>query len=140
MKVLLSWNVMDVLSVSKDKRSVLDQYLNDADTTLMQSSFFSNVYKQDMNDLQQNLDSCSSAKKISDSNYVNGLDTYDMQYMQENLKDSLVFGACITENRIELNAKKVISDKLVFYNDLLQQKFTYLNTKKNLIVEHFDLI
>jgi hypothetical protein len=22
----------------------------------------------------------------------------------------------------------------------LQQKFTYLNTKKNLIVEHFDLI
>ena len=140
MKDLLSWDVMNILSSSYDKRSVLDHYLNDTDITLMQSDFFSNVYKQDMNILQQELDSCSSAKRVSDSNYVNGLDQYDMQYMQDNLKDSLEFGTCMTENRIELNAKKVISDKLVFYADLLQQKYNYLTLKKDLIVDHFDLI
>ena len=45
----------------------------------------------------------------------------------------------MTQKRILLNAKQVLLDKLVFYNQVLYKKYVYLEKQQFLLVDHFVL-
>ena len=60
--------------------------------------------------------------------------------MESSLSASLRYGVCMTQKRIESNAKKILLDKIVFYHDSLLKKYTYLEKQQFLLVDHFDLI
>jgi hypothetical protein len=94
--------------------------------------------KEEVSILQADSDYCTAQKKLTDSSYINAVNTLqEISFMHQNLQESLKYGSCIAEKGIQMNARKPIIDKLVFYSNLLTVKYDFLEKNKNLIVSHY---
>lgn len=141
LKDVSTYNVLDLLDSEMDKRGVMDQYLATLDTAILKSDFVSSVLKEEMAVLNADMSYCLTSKKESDANYIDSVnDIYERQLMDQSLQDSIKYGVCAAEKRVQYNAKKIVLDKLNLYADILAMKYSYLSKNNDTIVDHYDLI
>ncbi|HCB51707.1 TPA: hypothetical protein DEP21_04010 [Patescibacteria group bacterium] len=135
------YNVLDTLDMEKNKREAMSKYLSLLDNAILKSDFVLSVLKEEMVVLQSDIDYCTDAKKESDKLYVDSINNvYEQQLMTQSLQESMKYGSCVSDKKIQYSAKKILSDKISLYRSLLNAKYTYLSKYDNDIVEHYDLI
>lgn len=135
------YNVMDLLEFEQDKWKIMNQYLDVLDSSLIKSDFALMNIEEEMSLLTYNITSCSVSKRAADKTYVDSINSlYEPQFMNESLQESIKYGECISDNKIQYNAKKILSDKIAFYRSLLKIKYDYLFANKDLIVDHYVMI
>jgi len=60
--------------------------------------------------------------------------------MIESLKKSTTYNACISQARLEINAKGTIVSKLKFYYDLLKAKYDFLEKNQETILGNVNVL
>jgi len=141
LKDISSYNVIDILEFELDRASVIREYLDSININIIKSDFALTNLKEDMIILQEDMDFCVSQKKVSDSRYIEWINS-DYQYalMAKNLEDSLSYGQCISDKKIQYSSKKLLADKIYFYNNILKIKYSYLSKNEEIIANNYDLI
>jgi phage shock protein A len=132
-------DIIELLNISTDKKDALNRYLNDAQENLLKGDSISAYMKQEMNILKEDMQSCLTEKQISDKEYFDAIDRYDQNIMETSLNSSIMHENCVTEKRIQYNAKASIIQKLVFYLGLLQQKYDILFAKQDILTQNFEI-
>lgn len=136
---LTKTDVIDLLNVSADKEVALTNYLTECDQEINKWDNISAYMKQEMEMLKSDMKACATDKNISDKAYFDAVDRYDQDIMDASLSDSLKYENCITENRIQYNAKTSIATKLAFYLWLLQKKYDILSKKQDIVAQNYDI-
>ncbi len=138
---IISYNIIDILEFEWDKLSAIDSYISDLDVLLLKSDVSIVNLREDMSSLNYSIQNCTSQKNISDKNYIDVVQSnYQQNFLQEHIEQSKIFAKCISDSRIEYNARKVLLDKIVAYRGILKIKYDYLSKNKYDIVENYSLM
>lgn len=138
---IISYNILDLLEYETDKMSIMNQYLSDMDIALIKSDIAISNLKEEMSWLDSNIKHCESQKKIADKLYEDSIKShYNQQFLEEALKDSKKYGQCISDAKIEHNAKNKLSKTISAYRSVVKVKYDYLLLHKYDIVENYSLI
>lgn len=136
-----SYDVLDLLAFETDKRSAMDSYIWLLDKYYLQSDIALFHLKDDLSYLDSSIKHCSSEKTLADKQYFDAVQfPYQQQFLENALADSKKYAQCVSDAKIEYNAKKILVDKIVAYQSLIKAKYTYLFANKDDIIEHYDLI
>lgn len=136
---LTKTDVIEVLNISTNKEEALTKYLNDCFEELQKWDTIAAYMKQESEILKWDMQSCLIEKSISDKSYFDAINRYDQNIMDTSLTDSLKYERCVTENRIQYNAKIGIAQKLVFYLWILQKKHDVLLAKQEILAKNFEI-
>lgn len=138
---IISYNIIDLLEFELDKLAAIDSYISDLDVLLLKSDVAIVNLREDMSSLNYLIQNCTSQKNISDKNYLDAVQSnYQQIFLQEYIDQSKKYSTCISDSRIEYNARKVLLDKIVAYRGILKIKYDYLIKNKNDIVENYSLM
>ena len=138
---LISYNIIDLLEFELDKSSAMDLYVSKLDLCLLESDIILTNIREEMSLLDYSLQSCLSQKEISDKQYLDSINSpYQQIFLQESIDDSKKYAQCVSDARIEYNAKKILLDKIVAYRWILKIKYDYLSKNKEDIVKYYNLI
>ena len=72
--------------------------------------------------LKSDMQACASDKNIADKSYFDAIARYDQSMMEEALNDSLTYETCVSENRIQYNAKLGIARNYRTFRTFLLHK------------------
>jgi len=133
-------SVISMLEFTVMKEIVLDKYLNDTDILLNNVWFVLSSLKQDIALLESDMNDCLDKKDLYDKQFFESIELYDQIYMNESLQSSVDAQKCVWENRIKMNAKIVLYDKLNYYYEFVKTKYNYIQSQRQLIIRNFDLI
>lgn len=140
-KDVITYNIMDILEFSLDKDVVMNQYLSRLDSLLLLSDFAIANLKEDMSLLDYDINFCLSQKKISDQQYFDNINNpYQQKHLSTYLSESKKYAKCVSDNKIDYDAKKVLLDQIGFYSSIAKTKYNYLDKYKYDILSHYDLI
>jgi len=137
---LTKTNIISILELSDDKQKALQTYITDTQDALQKWDMLMIYSRQDLNIIQSDLKACTVEKNMADKAYFDGLNTYNQTDMDTALQTVVQNDTCISQKRIEYNAKLAIVNKLAVYLGFLQDKYNIIFAKQDLIVNHFDVI
>jgi len=86
------------------------------------------------------MNNCLNDKKLYDKQFLESIRLYDQLYMEDSIAKSIEAQKCASENRINMNAKKILFDRINYHYESLKRKYEYLLSSKHLIINNFDLI
>lgn len=136
-----SYDILDLLAFETDKRSVMESYIWLLDKYYLQSDIALFHLRDDLSYLDSSIKHCSSEKTLADKQYFDAVEfPYQQQFLENALADSKKYAQCVSDARIEYNAKKILVDKIIAYQSLIKAKYTYLFANKEDIIDHYDLI
>ena len=133
-------SIVSLLEFSPVKQIVLDNYLEKTSILLDKVWFIKTDLKQDILLLESDMNDCIIEKDLYDDQFFESIDLYDQNYMNDSLEKSISAQKCIWENRIKMNAKKILFDEFNYYYDFVILKYQYLQSKKDLIIRNFDFM
>jgi len=128
------------LELSKDKNKFIRDFLSKSDKVINKADIFITQLKQELNLLKSEMDYCNNAKANSDQRYFKSINQYNQIEMEEAIQESQKYWSCATENRIKFNAKTELLNKIIYYYNLLVNKYNFIETKQEIIIKHFDVI
>lgn len=137
---LVRTDIITNLQNVSNKEATFVNYLQNMDLTLSKSNFFIMILDQDVSTRTAQMNICIAEKKISDQEYFTSINYYDQQGMIAALKKSTAYNACISQARLEVNAKSAIVSKLKFYYELLKTKYNFLSQKQEVILNNVRVI
>lgn len=140
LKYLLMLDVVQEMDMSNDKAGFLDKYLNDIYQILYTSNLSISALNSQISIYSVKMETYAAQKKDSDQNFFYSLETTDDTQMRNAVQKSVENERQIWENRVQVNARKTLSNIIAYYNKLLQKKYDYIYPKKSLIVKNFDLM
>lgn len=86
---------------------------------------------------QEDYDYCLENKKLSDSDFFQGFDDYNVSLMENAYNESLKNDICISNNKIKINAWKVIYKKLVFFYSILEKRYKNISLNKDKLIQDY---
>lgn len=132
-------NVITLLDLAPNKQVALSAYLQASYKALNKWDVMSAYMRQEMEMIKIDMQACIIDKKISDKLYFEAMNIYDQKTMDMALKDSIHHEKCVSEKKIQHNAKTSIVNKLVFYLWLLQKKYDLLFAKQEVLAKNFEV-
>jgi len=133
-------DVIGWLTIATDKQKMLTDYLTQSSTALEKWDMLISFLEQELALLQLDMKACLVDKTTSDQEYFDSVNNYDQSWSQQAIQTSIANDTCVSENRIQYNAKTYLLDKFVFFTSILQQKYDLLFNNQDTIVNHFDVI
>ncbi|MFA5748343.1 MAG: hypothetical protein WC872_04525 [Candidatus Absconditabacterales bacterium] len=133
-------DLIAILDVAGNKQKALIGYLDEVQNALDKSANLIISLNQEINGLNFDMNTCLSQKSQSDKTFFDSLNSYDELLMKQAMEESIKYGECASNNRIKLNAKTAMLDKLNFYNNILQQKYDFIISKQDMIVKNYSVI
>jgi hypothetical protein len=104
LKYYSNMDVIEYLARSFDIQKTLDSLLSDISILLDQSKAVMNYIENNLLLLKTQKTDCDELKDISDKNFSLALKDLDMKNMDINLRKSLDYDKCSSDNRINYNA------------------------------------
>lgn len=135
MKYYADVDVVSYLKQSISPESSLDSYLKKIWTLLNTANSFLVYLDNSKENLVQNKENCDTAKAVSDKNFGLALKDFDSASMEKNLQVSLEKEKCSVESRIFYNAYVKMESQIIYYYNVLQNKYDYFYTNKYDIVQ-----
>ena len=140
---LLVQNMMyyaDIDVVQYLKKSVypevsLNNFLDKTQSALNTADSFLMYISNNKELLVQQKENCDSSKVFSDKNFVLALKDYDSLNMEKNLHNSIEKEKCSVESRIMYNAYDKMGSQIMYYYNILQNKYDYFFSNKYDIVQ-----
>ena len=139
-ETLVKDDIIENLKNSSNKIGTFNIYLQNMETTISKGDFFIMMLDQDISNSTAQMNGCIGEKKISDQEYFNSINYYDQQSMIEALNKSTTYNACISQARLDINAKTAIVSKLKFYYDLLKTKYDFLSRNQEKILNNIYVL
>lgn len=133
-------DLIAILDVAWNKQKALIWYLDEVQNALDKSANLIISLNQEINWLNFDMNTCLSQKSQSDKTFFDSLNSYDELLMKQAMEESIKYWECASNNRIKLNAKTAMLDKLNFYNNILQQKYDFIISKQDMIVKNYSVI
>ncbi len=140
LKYYSNMDVIEYLARSFDIQKTLDSLLSDISILLDQSKAVMNYIENNLLLLKTQKTDCDELKDISDKNFSLALKDLDMKNMDINLRKSLDYDKCSSDNRINYNALNKILWELDFYRTILAHKYDYFYRQRSVIVENYQQI
>lgn len=137
---LLKTDILQALSMTDDKRTTLTNYLTACDQYLEKWNSAIISIKQELALIKLEMNACQVDKESADRGYFQWIDAYDDQSSQQALTQSIENEKCVTEKRIQYNAKVYLLDKLAFFQSLLKQRYDIIYDEQDIIIDHFEVI
>ncbi len=132
-------NIIDLLTESDNKTTVLETYLSMMSYTLNRINFYKNQFYSKITYYEDQYSKCSAWKIQGDNLFFDGLYSYDGNKLVEGLKQSVNNWSCAEKNRIYLSAYTKIYKYLDYVGNLLQIKYDLLSSNADLILKNIDL-
>lgn len=137
---LTQTDVIEWLSMATDKQKMLSDYLGQSNIALEKWDTLISFLKQELALLQLDMKACLVDKTIADKAYFDSVNSYDQSGSQQAIQTSIANDTCASENRIQLNAKTYLLNKIVFFTSVLQQKYNLLFKEQDTLISHFNVI
>lgn len=137
---LTQTNIIEWLSMATDKQQMLSDYLSQSNIVLEKWDMLISFIKQELALLQLDMKACLVDKTIADKAYFDSVNSYDQSGSQQAIQTSIANDTCAAENRIQLNAKTYLLNKIVFFTSVLQQKYNLLFKEQDTLISHFNVI
>gem|GEM_PF-1719180 len=133
-------NIVKNIELSENKSQELEKYMKASNEILLEASFTISNLKQEQLILKSEVDDCLIGKGISDKNYYLALKNHENTVMDQSVEESKLYATCASTQKISFNAQQEVLDRLEYYYLVLSQKTTYLSTKEQLLIQHFDVL
>ncbi len=140
MKYYSDLNIIDYLWYSFDIRNSLDALIFEMSDILDKSMTAKIELWNNLISLIQEKEDCDLSKKLSDKNFALALKDFDSKNMEINLNKSLEYEECAWEARIYYNVQDKILNKLEFYFEILDNKYTYYRRNRAEIIQYYPEI
>ncbi len=133
-------DIVQALTLAADRQSTLSTYLTQVQKALEKWSLLISFYRQELALLQLDMRWCMVDKSLADKLYFESINQYDQESSTQAINQSVKSDSCISENRIQYNAKMYILNKLVFFTSILQKKYELLFNEQEVLIKHFDVL
>lgn len=133
-------DIITLLDISKNKKETLDRYLSESNNTIEKSDYFKDNLELEIEDNISRFEWCSKEKSSSDKDYFQALERQDAIIMDTSIYQSKKADECISKNRIDANSKKALLSKIIFFSSILEEKYNFLYTKQDMIINNFQII
>lgn len=133
MQNLRHYTDMDVLQYLKRTiypESALNSFLDKSEVLLNAASVLASNFENNKNDLVQQKNKCDDVKQASDKNFSLAVKDFDSINMEKYLKISLENEKCSVDARINYNAYEKMQSQIVYYYNILKNKYDYFFTYK----------
>lgn len=140
MKYYADLDVIDYLWYTLDIGQALDSMIFDMSKLLDRSMSAKVNLKNNLAILEQKKEDCDVSKGLSDKNFALALKDFDSKSMEFNLDKSLEYEKCAWDARIYYNVQDKMLDKLNFYYEILENKYTYYTRNKAEIILYYPEI
>lgn len=136
----LKSDIILFLDLAKNKVVVLQNYLSEISHTLELADYFQEDLLLNIKKSNNDMAVCLKQKSISDRDYFDSLSLKDSQSMELALNQSKKSDECISQNRIEINSKKLLLNRLLPLKSTLKEKYDFLHKNQNNIINNFSII
>lgn len=133
-------DIIMLIDLSRDKNKVLEDYLTESNITIEKSDFFIYDLQSQINDSRAKFEECSKEKISSDKEYFSAIEDQNVEIMNSSINISKKADICMSTNRIDINSKQVLLDKITYLRTILIDKNTFLEKNQNVIVDNFSII
>ena len=133
-------DIIMLIDISKNKNKVLEDYLTESKITIEKADFFIYDLQSQINDSRYRFEECSKEKMSSDKEYFTAIEDQNAERMSSSIKTSKKSDICMSTNRIDINSKQALLDKITYLRTALMEKNTFLEKNQNIIIENFQVI
>jgi len=136
----VSFSVVDELPFRNNKELFLNDYLRTLRQILQQSTLLHQNIRDDISTYNAERLVCIDQKRLADNAFVFGFTNHDAFGVEQSIQDAIEAEYCIVENRIRINAYRVIEATLWYYLSLWEQKHTLLFENFETILEYYPVL
>jgi len=133
-------DIIETLELSNNKEKTLEKFFSKSENTINIANIQITQLSQEVNFFKADISTCTQQKTVADQRYFESIKNYDAIELKEALEDASKLSICISENRVNYNAKGELLNKILYYYKMLENKYKYLDFKKDTIIKHFDII
>lgn len=139
-KTLSTYRVIDAMQHSQNKSEIFNSYLLSLESALYSSNASQNQLESEIWHIIIDRDDCVRQKKTSDKSYLNAINLNATQDIDKIVLSSQESASCIAKQNTLLSIKQSLLDKLVNESNKIWERYDYLLSEKQSILDYFDLL
>ena len=141
LRSLASYSILDAMQYQPDKESFFDEKVSELESALYRTNAIQLQLESESTLLSSEISSCSTQKKLSDKAYAHAIgQSNSIESVDPMIISSQQNASCIADKSALLSAKSQMFDNLSYWGWLIADKYDYLLSNRDIILNHFDLL